>query len=124
MANKELVEQLMQFFFKHEIKIKMYHFQTKQYGSHKTSDAYLAQYLLDVDRFMEVAQGAFGIIETKKMKLEIMMESDESIDHHLEKYIKFLKDLGKNLNDYPALINVKDDMLSNVQQFRYLLTFK
>lgn len=97
MSNKELVEQLIQFFFKHEIKMKMYHFQTKHYGAHKTSDVYLAQFLLDVDRFMEVAHGAFGIIETKKMKLEIVMESDESIDHHLDKFVKFLKDIEKKI---------------------------
>ena len=124
MSNKELVEQLMQFFFKHEIKMKMYHFQTKHYGAHKASDTYLGQFLLDVDRFMEVAQGAFGKIETKKMKLEVVMESDESMDRHLEKYVKFLKDLGKNLKDHPELLNIRDEMVSNAEQLRYLLTFK
>ncbi len=122
--SKEFVEQLMQFFFKHEIKMKMYHFQTKHYGAHKTSDKYLAQFLLDADRFMEVSQGAFGIIETKKMKLEIVMESDESIDHHLDKFVKFLKDIEKKIKDYPELLNIRDDLVSNAQQLRYLLTFK
>ena len=57
----------------------MLHFQTENYSFHKIIDEYLNSFALNMDKFMEVCQGAFGKLSIDKIKLDIA---------HVEKQIK------------------------------------
>ena len=59
-------------FTKHQLEMKMYHFQTKSYGAHKASDAYLVKYMVNMDQFMEVGQGNYGQVTMNKVSINFM----------------------------------------------------
>ncbi|ARF09959.1 hypothetical protein Indivirus_6_25 [Indivirus ILV1] len=120
----ELLNELVQTFFKHQIIMKMFHFQTKKYGAHKASDSYLDGLLSNFDKFFEVAQGKYGTMDLKSIKIELNCIDDSTITDHLNKFISLLKEFEiRNIND-TSLLNIRDEMLGNAQQLIYLLRFQ
>ena len=119
----KLIDQLLEYFFHHQIVLKMYHFQTKSYGAHKASDAYLATLLANFDKFFEVAQGIYGKVDMNEINVRIQCANDDNIVQHLEKFISTLKGLDGKIKD-TSLINLRDEMVADAQQLKYLLTFK
>lgn len=122
-TDKEFIELLLKYFFKHQLQIKMYHFQTKKYGAHKTSDKYLEKFEDKLDKFMETAQGIVGKFDTKNIDININTFDDHTIYSGLEDFANILLNLDKRLSQFPQLINIRDSMLANVNQYKYLLTF-
>jgi hypothetical protein len=120
----KLIEELLSVFFQHQMKLKMYHFQTKSYGGHKASDAYLEKFANTFDKFLEVAQGIFGKVQTTQFKFSFMTVDDQSINNELDTYIKILKSLDNDLASYSELLNIRDELIGDAAQLKYLLTFK
>ena len=108
-------------FFQHQLTVKMYHFQTKNYGAHKAADDYLVKYGANLDRFMEVYQGEAGRLQDKYLKVEFEVATDQTIDSHLVLMIEHLNRFEKLSHELAA---IRDEMLADLQQFRYLLTFQ
>lgn len=111
---------LVSVLFHHQLAIKMFHFQTKKYGAHKAADKYLIKFDANLDRFMEIYQGENGRIKDSQISISFVTLNDSTIDNHLVTMVTYLESM-KDLSS--GLINVRDDMLSDIQQFRYLLTF-
>ena len=124
MNKQNILTDVLNIFFKHQIQLKMYHFQTKSYGAHKASDSYLDGFLDKFDRFMEVAQGAFGRVETKNISASIETVSDDSINLILDKFIKELRGFDTKFVGYSELLNIRDELIADAEQLKYLLTFK
>lgn len=110
-------------FTKHQVMMKLFHFQTKAYGGHKTSDAYLSKFLDNMDKFMEVAQGIYGRVDLKHFDICGDVVSDATITHYLTKFGNYLSDMTHHIK-CTDLLNIRDEMLGEVNQFKYLLTFK
>ena len=121
--NKEVLNYLVQYFFKHYIMLKMYHFQTKAFGSHKASDGYIITFLALMDQFMEVAQGIYGKIDIKEFNINIQCATDETILTHLNEVIETMNTLGKRIDNI-TLLALRDDIVADAEQLKYLLTFK
>ena len=119
-----IFEDILMYFFRHQIKIKMYHFQTESYGAHKASDSYLETFEQKLDKFMEVAQGIVGKLQTKNINLNIITVNDGTILEELNNFIKTLRMLDKVINTYSELLNIRDEMVADAEQLKYLLTFK
>ena len=119
----ELLNQLVQYFFLHQITIKMYHFQTERYGAHKSSDTYLATFNLKMDKFMEVAQGIVDTITIKQINMNVSCVDDNTIIAHLDQFINTLKQLDGRIKEI-SLLTIRDELVADAQQFKYLLTFK
>ena len=119
-----IFEDILMFFFRHQIKIKMYHFQTESYGAHKASDSYLETFEQKLDKFMEVAQGIVGKLQTKNINLNIATVNDKTILEELNTFIKTLRMFDKVIATYSELLNIRDEMVGDAEQFKYLLTFK
>ena len=126
-VNKKQVDSLNQLainMFNHYIAMKLYHFQTENYSAHKTSDAYIEKFLELKDRFLEVAQGIYGKINLKKYDIKGSSHNDENIFNHINGYIKYLNTgINDVLDDRTDLINIRDELLSEANQLKYLLTF-
>jgi hypothetical protein len=126
-VNKKQVDSLNQLainMFNHYIAMKLYHFQTENYSAHKTSDGYIEKFLELKDRFLEVAQGIYGKINLKKYDIKGSSHNDENIFNHINGYIKYLNtSINEVLGDRTDLINIRDEMLSEANQLKYLLTF-
>ena len=123
MLNQKELEELLEYFFKHYIRIKMYHFQTGNYGAHKATDKYLITYLVNFDRFMEVAQKQYKVGQ-RDIKLDVDLMTDQDYLSHLDTFSELLEALKNALHNDPDLSNIADEMLANVNQLKYLLTFK
>lgn len=115
------LERVLLGFFDHMIMMKMFHFQTEKYASHKESDLYLAKFLLNLDQFMEVAQGITGTVETPRITMDIDMTSDATITKELSSFVRMVNEA--RFKRHPELWAIIDAMVADANQLKYLLTF-
>src|SRR3972149_5897421 len=86
------LEMVAEHLFEHQIKMKLYHFQTKKYGAHKASDEYIEKFRSNFDRLIEIGQGIFGTLQTQKISFDFESIKDYgSVQNHLDKTVKFLR---------------------------------
>jgi len=124
-ANRISLNRLCMNMISHQVVMKLYHFQTQQYGAHKASDAYVEKYAGTMDKFLEVAQGIYGKITLKKYALTGSSHNDENIVKHLDGMITYWKTkINDVLDTYNELINIRDELVADADQLKYLLTFK
>jgi hypothetical protein len=111
--------------FNHQVVMKLFHFQTELYGAHKASDGYLEKFAGTMDKFLEIAQGIYGRITIKKYTLSGSSHTDANIVKHLEGIITLLREkIDDILDNYTDLINIRDELVGDLEQLKYLLTFK
>jgi hypothetical protein len=109
----------------HQIVLKLFHFQTDTYGSHKSSDKYIEKYSELMDTFLEVAQGIYGKVSLTRYSISGSSHTNETIFKHLNGMIIYFKNkIDDILGDHTELINLRDELLSDLEQLKYLLTFK
>ena len=109
----------------HQVILKLFHFQTNAYGAHKASDEYLEKYAILMDKFLEVAQGIYGRVTVKKYTLSGSSHTDTNIGTHLNGFVILLTNrIDDILNNHTDLLNIRDEIISNIEQLKYLLTFK
>jgi len=109
----------------HQIVMKLFHFQTELYGAHKASDGYLEKFANTMDKFLEIAQGIYGRLTIKKFKLEGSSHTDDNIMKHIEGIIALLRTgIDDVLDNYTDLINVRDELVGDAEQLKYLLSFR
>lgn len=123
--NKNNCESILCKFFEHQIQIKMLHFQTKKYGFHKTLDEYLSKFNSLFDKFMEVCQGVIeGRLNNTNININVSMVTDENIIYYIDSFIKVvLIDMIENFTDNKGLISIRDEMIAEAEQLKYLLSF-
>jgi len=109
---------LIEVLFQHQLTIKMFHFQTAKYSAHKESDNYLVKYEKNLDRLMEVMQGN-GRLQNTTINLNFTLAGDLTIDQHLKDMMNYLNSVKMS----EELNGIKEEMVSDIQQLRYLLTF-
>jgi len=124
----KMKEELVNLLLKLLIIVKIYHWKTKSYAEHKATDKLYSSLNEHIDKFVEVLLGKNGIrldmkgknidIEdpstTKEIK-KIIYEYRILLENKLEKYIP----LERNTDLY----NIRDEILGDLNQFLYLLTF-
>ena len=119
------INRLVMNLLNHQIVLKLFHFQTEKYGAHKASDAYLEKYANTMDKFLEVAQGIYGKVTLKKYTLSGSSHTDENIVKHLNGIITYMREkIDDVLDEYTELINIRDELVGDAEQLKYLLTFK
>jgi len=111
--------------------IKLYHWKTHSYATHKATDSLNTKLSANVDSFVEVLLGKRGdrvnLLHKKYISLKDF-DSVEGFKREMEKYKGYLVGLDncsalKSMSN-SDLYNIRDEMLSNINQFLYLLTFK
>ncbi len=122
-ASTATLDKLLIVFFQHQLKLKMFHFQTKKYGAHKTSDAYLEKFEKTFDKFMEVAQGVFGRVELSKFDMSIVTANDTTINQEIDDFVAVLRNLDDKFGKQSELLNIRDELVGDAEQLKYLLTF-
>lgn len=118
-------------FFEMILLIKLYHWKTYSYASHKATDELYTKLNENMDRFMEVLLGKTGmridLIRQKTLPLYDLTNSKELI----QKVNEFKRYLV-NLHNHKALkvmanmdlMTIRDEILADMNQFLYLLSFK
>jgi len=107
--------------------IKLYHWKTKSYAQHKATDELHENLNKNIDKFVEVLLGKDeSRIRMIEKDIEIMDFSDTmSFKEKIYEYREFLTNLDRYFNNRTDsdLFSIRDDILADVNQFLYLMTF-
>ena len=129
--NKYTQQKIVMMFLQMLNTVKLYHWKTSSYAQHKATDELYTNLNLNIDTFVEIMLGKTGTrVNLTGQKMLPLLDYNNVIDFTKEvnKYKQFLidmnKDAGLNITNNSDLLNVRDEILGNLNQFTYLLTFK
>lgn len=105
---------------------KIYHWNTKSYPRHKASDEFVENMDKLIDRFVEVYVGKYGreVGLGKDMTIKLPGFNEKSIiNFYTEARIWLSEALPKLLkNNDTDLLNIRDEMLAEINQLLYLFS--
>ena len=111
--------------------VKLFHWKTSSYATHKATDDLYTKLNANMDSFIEVLLGKTGLridlMGTKSIRL-IDLSSAESFKKEIEAFKGYLVSLNDNSTmkrmSNTDLYNIRDTILGDLNQLLYLLTFK
>lgn len=116
----------VQFFFEMREQIKLYHWQTKSYSRHKATDSVIDALDESIDKYVEVFMGKYGRprMIARNNTIRVTNLSETSIVKFIKTCIGYLlNDLSKKLKPQDTdLMNIRDEMLAELNQLLYLFT--
>ena len=112
--------------------VKLYHWKTSSYAQHKATDELYGKLNESIDTFVEIMLGKNGgsrVNLTGTKSIPLMDYTDVSdFKREVEKYKDFLIDMSNDAtlcdDSNSDLMNTRDEILGQLNQFTYLLTFK
>jgi hypothetical protein len=118
-------------FFEMLLMVKLFHWKTSSYATHKATDDLYTKLNANMDSFIEVLLGKTGLridlMGTKSIRL-IDLSSIESFKREIEAFKGYLVGLNDNATmkkmSNTDLYNIRDTILGDLNQLLYLLTFK
>ena len=104
--------------------VKVYHWQTTSFARHKASDDLTTKLDALIDQFAEVYIGKYGrpTFSGRNAHLRLLNVSDKQAGMVIDEYVKFLQAIKLSEKDDTELLNIRDEMLSELQQTKYLFT--
>lgn len=117
----------VQFFFGMREQIKLYHWQTYSYSRHKATDEVIDKLDKNIDEFVEVYMGKYGRpkVTAKTASIRVANLSEKAAVKFVQTCIQVLRDeLPKDLDAKKDtdLLNLRDEMLGDLNQLLYLFT--
>jgi hypothetical protein len=111
--------------------VKLYHWKTHSYATHKATDELYDNINKNIDSFVEVLLGKYeGRVDLTSRK-SIQLKDFNSVGdfkREMESFKNYLVGLSNNKAlksmSNTDLFNIRDELLGNVNQFLYLLSFK
>lgn len=107
--------------------VKLYHWKTTSYAQHKATDELYANLNTNIDTFVEIMLGKTGarvnLTGHKSIPLLDYINVGD-FAKEINKYKNFLININISATNNSDLLNVRDEILGNLNQFTYLLTFK
>ena len=110
-------------FFEMLLMVKLYHWRTHSFSTHQATDNLYKSLNEHMDKFIEVLLGKTGSrmnFSDKKSIQLIDIESPAKLKQRIEAFKKYLSNIPIKDTD---LLNIRDEILSDLNQFTYLLTF-
>lgn len=105
--------------------LKIHHWQTKSYAEHQAFGATYDEFTGLIDEFIEVLMGKYGRVKSESgFKIELSNYEDLSTSDFVDKYIDYLiNEVPKGLEETDTdLLNIRDEMLGQLNKLKYLLT--
>ena len=107
--------------------VKLYHWKTRSYAQHKATDELYGRLNENIDKFVEILLGKDeSRINMVHNQLKLI---DPTSSPDFKKKIYLYRDFLINMNQYfdaktdTDLLNVRDEILGDINQFLYLMTF-
>ena len=124
---KEIVIKFMEML----LMVKLFHWKTHSYATHKATDELYGSLNDHMDKFVEVLLGKSGdrinLMKHKTISLNDL-DSQEKLKSSIESFKKYLIGLNKHSMmmsmENTDLMNIRDEILEDMNKFLYLLTFK
>ncbi len=111
--------------------VKLFHWKTHSYATHKATDGLYDSLNEHIDNFIEVLLGKTGSridLMNKKTISLIDLNSQESLKSKIASLKSYLVGLNNNkalkTMSNSDLFNIRDEILGDLNKFLYLLTFK
>jgi hypothetical protein len=107
--------------------VKLYHWKTSSYAQHKATDELYANLNTNIDSFVEIMLGKSGgrVNLTGKKTMPLLDYTNVSdFTKEINRYKDYLMNMNISSENNTDLFNVRDEILGNLNQFTYLLTFK
>lgn len=120
-------EDLVKLFFHMNLNIKLYHWQTKSYARHKATCSLHEKLGALSDQFIETYMGRYTRPEFKEtFDVTVKELSDDNAKDLIEEYISVLKkEVSKYIRSSDTdLMNIRDEMLGELNQTLYLFTLQ
>ena len=114
------------FFFQMREQIKLYHWQTKIYSRHKATDTVIDSLDEHIDKYVEVYMGKYGRpkMTSRNNTIKVQNLTETTIVKFIRQCIAVLNtSLVKGLKPFDTdLVNLRDEMLADLNQLLYLFT--
>jgi len=106
--------------------VKLYHWKTKSFSEHKATDELHGRLSEHVDKFVEVLLGKDqSRVQMMTDKMDVLdMDNIKEFKDKIFKYRDFLMDMNIYFDTRrdSDLLNIRDEILGDLNQFLYLLT--
>ena len=122
-SSEQLITDIICFFLQLRNNIKMYHWQTKSFPYHKISDDLLSTIDLLSDKFVETLLGRMNTRPNINSSIEIQNISDDLFKKILDKANDYLTNDLNIINNFTDLMNIRDEIIGEINKTKYLLTF-
>ena len=130
-SNKYSQQSIVTMFLQMLNTVKLYHWKTSSYAQHKATDELYANLNTNIDTFVEIMLGKTGsrVNLTGQKSIPLMdytnlTDFERMVEMYKQFMINMTNDKSLNISSNSDLMNVKDEILGNLNQFTYLLTFK
>jgi len=117
------------YFFEVLLMVKLFHWKTYSYSTHKATDELYSKINENMDKFIEVLLGKTGIrinLKNKKYISLIDPQNKEQFIKHIDSFKSYLINLSTNkamqLMSNVDLYTIRDELLADINQFLYLLS--
>ena len=111
-------------FFEMLLMVKLFHWKTHSFARHKATDELYESLNEHMDQFIEVLLGKTGnriqMGSTKSVKL-VDLDSPVKLKAKAESFKRYLSNMDILETD---LLNIRDEILADMNKFTYLLTLK
>ena len=107
--------------------VKLYHWKTDSYAQHKSTDDLHDRLSLKIDKFVEIMLGKNNTrINNINKHIKLYNLNDVSFKNKLYKYRTLLIEMDNYLDNKKDtdLMNIRDEMVGEINHFLYLSTFK
>ena len=105
--------------------MKMYHWQTFSHARHRSTDDFVKHFSKLVDEYVEAFQGRYGRFKLSPgvdaIELRNMCDNTSAPQEFLARGRTMLEELQVGENDFD-LLNIRDEMIAQVNQLLYLFT--
>jgi DNA-binding ferritin-like protein len=107
--------------------VKLYHWRTRSYSQHKATDELYSKLNEHIDSFIEILLGKDqSRIKMLEKRIDLIDASNvNDFRARIFEYRTFLIDINMYFDSRrdTDLLNVRDEILGDINQFLYLLTF-
>lgn len=112
--------------------IKLYHWKTTSFSTHKATDQLLTDLNTKTDTFIEVMLGKSDVNRNKVLSFQTVKIGSFKTDAECKTLVNKYKHFLINLPNHPDfntmtnvdLLNIRDEIVALLNQFLYLLTLK
>ena len=107
--------------------VKLYHWKTRSYAQHNATDELYAKLNKHIDMFVEVLLGkSESRIKLLEKRIDLLDPSNvRDFKERIYEYREFLVDIDIYFNTKKDtdLLNIRDEILGDINHFLYLMTF-
>ena len=126
---KNFEKEITVIFLEMLLMVKLFHWKTHSFATHKATDELYDSLNDHIDNFIEVLLGKtvnrIDLMNHKTISL-IDLESSSKLKSKIESFKSYLVSLTNNMSvmTNTDLLNIRDEILGDMNKFLYLLTFK